>query len=95
MNTFIVIESQVKVTILKFRLYYYEFWPDFVSLVGSAGVSLLDCFAVLFYPYFRLISFLYISICMYYEGHPINRENFLIMQEFVPLKHRKSNHYVA
>ena len=27
-----------------------------------------------------------------YEGHPINRENFLIMQEFVPFKHRKCNH---
>ena len=24
-----------------------------------------------------------------YEGHPINRENFLIMQEFVPLEHGK------
>ena len=27
-----------------------------------------------------------------YEGHPINRENFLIMQEFVPLEHGKCNH---
>ena len=26
-----------------------------------------------------------------YEGHPINRENFLIMQEFVPLEHGKCN----
>ena len=28
-----------------------------------------------------------ISRLTYYEGHPINRENFLIMQEFVPLEH--------
>ena len=28
----------------------------------------------------------------FYEGHPINRENFLIMQEFVPLEHEKCNH---
>ena len=27
-----------------------------------------------------------------YEGHPINRENSLIMQEFVPLEHGKCNH---
>ena len=27
-----------------------------------------------------------------YEGHQINRENFLIMQEFVPLEHGKCNH---
>ena len=27
-----------------------------------------------------------------YEGHPINRGNFLIMQEFVPLEQRKCNH---
>ena len=27
-----------------------------------------------------------------YAGHPISRDNFLIMQEFVPLKHRKYNH---
>ena len=30
-----------------------------------------------------------------YEGHPINRGNFLIMQELVQLKHRKCNHKVA
>ena len=30
--------------------------------------------------------------CCIYEGHPINRENFLIMQEFVPLEHGKCNH---
>ena len=29
---------------------------------------------------------------VYYEGHPINRENFLIMQEFLPLEHGKCNH---
>ena len=27
-----------------------------------------------------------------YEGHPKNRENFLIMQEFVPFEHGKCNH---
>ena len=27
-----------------------------------------------------------------YEGHPINRENFLIMQEFVPLEHGKCDY---
>ena len=26
-----------------------------------------------------------------YEGHPINRENFLTIQEIVPVKHRKCN----
>ena len=30
-----------------------------------------------------------------YEGHPINRENFRLNQEFVPVKHRKCNHLVA
>ena len=30
-----------------------------------------------------------------YEGHPINRGNFLIMQEFVPFKHHKYNHNLA
>ena len=30
-----------------------------------------------------------------YEGHPINRGNFLITQELVQLKHRKCNHKVA
>ena len=30
-----------------------------------------------------------------YEGHPINRGNFLIIQEFLPVKHRKCNHKVA
>ena len=29
-----------------------------------------------------------------YEGHQINRENFLIIQQFVPVKHRKCNHSV-
>ena len=27
-----------------------------------------------------------------YEGHPINSGNFLIIQEFVPVKHSKSKH---
>ena len=27
-----------------------------------------------------------------YEGHPINRENFHIMQEFLQLEHGKTNH---
>ena len=27
-----------------------------------------------------------------YEGHPINRGNLLIIQEFVPVKHRTCNH---
>ena len=30
-----------------------------------------------------------------YEGHPINRENFLIIQEFVPLEHGKCIHKIA
>ena len=28
----------------------------------------------------------------YYEGHPINRGNFLIIQELIPVRHRKCNH---
>ena len=27
-----------------------------------------------------------------YEGHPINRGNFLTMQEFIPVRHHKCNH---
>ena len=27
-----------------------------------------------------------------YEGHPINRGNFLIIHEFIPVRHRKYNH---
>ena len=30
-----------------------------------------------------------------YEGHPINRENFLIMQKCVPLEHGNCNHSMA
>ena len=30
-----------------------------------------------------------------YEDHPIHRENFLIMLEFVPLEHGKCKHYKA
>ena len=36
-----------------------------------------------------------LSDCAIYEGHPIDRGNFLIMQELVQLKHRKCNHKVA
>ena len=32
------------------------------------------------------------TLCVYmYEGHPINRETFIIMLESIPLKHRKCN----
>ena len=41
------------------------------------------------------ISLFLCNIGQLYEGHPINRENFLIMQEFVPLEHGKCNHWMA
>ena len=48
--------------------------------VSDIGISSSDI-----YKGVRLLSALY-------EGHPINSENFLIMQEFVPLEHGKCNH---
>ena len=71
---------------------------------------ILDIFKPTFYMYNKRLNIaLYLSYeCMHiisktvtpppnacYECHPINRENFLIMQEFVALEHDKCNHLMT
>ena len=56
------------------------------------SLSLLTGRAVVALYHWKIALNLDIDAKLYYEGHPINRGNFLIMQEFVPLKHRNCNH---
>ena len=87
------------VSIVKLTLshWYPQVWCLIVSIFDLCPLSYFEKTLKGLEKSLNFTIYRRIQLCLWrpnsiYEGHPINRENFLIMQAFVPLEHGKCNH---